>query len=118
MKLKNVIFETSEVSTIVDFFKSNPSPKDDEIHQLASELRIDKHRFEEIIYNLLGSFLGGGLSSKFKGSYDKNQLAKGTQVELEHTDNKVIAKKIAMDHLAEMPDYYDKLEVMESENQR
>lgn len=41
------------------------------------------------------------------------QLEMGLKVEMEHTDNMDIAKKIAMDHLAEDPHYYSKLSKME-----
>ena len=39
----------------------------------------------------------------------KAQLAKGIKVELEHTSDSAIAKEIALDHIAERPDYYDML---------
>jgi len=42
------------------------------------------------------------------------KLEKGIKVELEHTKNKQIARKIALDHLSEDPNYYDKLEKIES----
>lgn len=45
----------------------------------------------------------------------KKQLQKGIKVELEHTDDKEMAKEIAMDHLWEDPNYYSKLENMEKE---
>lgn len=45
----------------------------------------------------------------------EGQIVKGMSVETEHTDNPEEAKKIAMDHLVEMPDYYDRLIKMESE---
>ena len=41
------------------------------------------------------------------------QLEKGIKVEMEHTSNEESAKKIALDHLAEVPDYYDKLKQVE-----
>ena len=41
------------------------------------------------------------------------QLAKGIEVEMEHTTSKKIAKEIAMDHLWEDPKYYDKLASIE-----
>jgi len=44
----------------------------------------------------------------------KQQLNKGIKVEMEHTNNKKIAKEIAMDHLYEDPKYYDKLEKIEN----
>jgi hypothetical protein len=49
-----------------------------------------------------------------------NQLYKGIEVEMEHTDDKELAKEIAKDHLTEYPYYYDELEKMEKkfENNR
>ncbi len=41
------------------------------------------------------------------------QLVKGIKVEMEHTDDIEIAKEIAMDHLAEDPNYYTKLKRIE-----
>ena len=41
------------------------------------------------------------------------QLKKGVKVELEHTKNRDQAREIALDHLAEFPDYYDRLEKAE-----
>lgn len=43
----------------------------------------------------------------------QKQLDKGQKVEMEHTKDKELAKKIAMDHLFEIPDYYDKLQKTE-----
>jgi len=43
----------------------------------------------------------------------RQQLTKGIKAELEHTTDKLVAKEIALDHLAEHPDYYDRLEKME-----
>lgn len=58
--------------------------------------------------------LPGGLSSgKPDSDFDPEALAKGTKVELEHTDDEKLAKEIAKDHLVEDPKYYDKLEKME-----
>ena len=44
----------------------------------------------------------------------KTQLKKGIKVETEHTKNHQQAKEIAMDHLTEDPNYYIKLEKIES----
>lgn len=51
--------------------------------------------------------------SQFVGTM-KNALEKGVKVEREHTNNHDFAQEIAMDHLWEDGDYYDKLEKMES----
>lgn len=43
-----------------------------------------------------------------------DQLTKGIKVEMEHTDQEEIAREIALDHLLEIPDYYDKLAPIEN----
>jgi hypothetical protein len=44
----------------------------------------------------------------------EHQLRKGIGVELEHTSDHAVAREIALDHLLELPDYYDRLEKMEN----
>jgi hypothetical protein len=39
----------------------------------------------------------------------------GIEVELEHTNDRDIAREIALDHLFELPDYYTRLKNMEKE---
>ena len=43
------------------------------------------------------------------------QIAKGRKVEREHTSSDAEAKEIARDHLDEFPDYYDRLDKMETQ---
>lgn len=51
--------------------------------------------------------LPGGLAdSKAPVDFDQEQLAIGTQHEMEHTDDTDLAREIAMDHLTEDPNYY------------
>jgi len=45
------------------------------------------------------------------------QIKIGEKIEMEHTDSPNIARKIAMDHLVELPDYYDRLAEMEKEGE-
>jgi hypothetical protein len=52
---------------------------------------------------------GGEADYMAPEQFDQEQLAVGTQHELEHTDSIDIAREIAMDHLMEDPDYYKKL---------
>jgi len=47
--------------------------------------------------------------------YINQQLIKGIKVEMEHTDNVEVARKIALDHLLENPFYYEYLDKMEEE---
>jgi len=46
---------------------------------------------------------------------DPKELKMGIDVEKEHTDNPELARRIALDHLAEIPDYYTRLDKMERE---
>ena len=72
----------------------------------------------------------GGLTSGLKGNMKdaheaiakkhgvpletiESQIEKGIKVELEHTTSKKIAHEIAMDHVWEDPEYYDKLSKIE-----
>lgn len=61
--------------------------------------------------------LKGGRADKKKPSdFDDDALKVGIKHELEHTDKSDVAKEIAMDHLAEDPNYYDKLKKVENED--
>jgi len=63
--------------------------------------------------NILPGGKGDNLS---EDDVDKNELMKGLEVEMEHTTNKKVAREIALDHLAEDPKYYTKLEKIHKEN--
>ena len=56
---------------------------------------------------------GGLADNKKPEDFNQKALAKGIKVELEHTSDKSIAEEIAMDHLTEDSEYYNKLEKME-----
>lgn len=48
---------------------------------------------------------------------DPKELEMGIEIELEHTSDRETAKRIALDHLAEIEDYYTRLKKMEAEPQ-
>lgn len=48
----------------------------------------------------------------------KHQLKLGIKVESEHTKDKQKQREIAMDHLVEIPDYYDRLLDMEKKAEK
>jgi hypothetical protein len=56
---------------------------------------------------------GGQADNMSPVEFDAKDLDEGTQHELEHTTDKDLAREIAMDHLAEDPDYYKKLKDIE-----
>lgn len=46
--------------------------------------------------------------------FSKRVVSKGMKIEMEHTNNPVVARRIATDHLVEMGEkYYDELQKME-----
>jgi len=83
-------------------------------------------KFNNMISNFLleGDKVAGGLADRhtifsLAKLHDvpvltiRKQLIKGTKVEMEHTDDPVVAREIAMDHIAEFHDYYDRLDKIE-----
>jgi hypothetical protein len=62
-------------------------------------------------------YLVGGKGDELdEEDVDEDELMMGIEVEREHTTNKKIAKEIALDHLAEDPQYYTKLKLIHKEN--
>jgi hypothetical protein len=57
------------------------------------------------------------IAKKFNVSVEKieSQIQKGIGFEKEHTNDKKLAREIAMDHISEIPDYYDRLHNMEKD---
>ena len=106
---------------IMKLLADNPSPGDDVIHAFAEKEGINTHKFEAYIYDILGSLLGTG-RAKEEGftieDADPKELKMGIEVEKEHTTNPLIAARISIDHLAELPDYYTRLAKMEAEGEK
>ena len=103
---------------LVKLFASDKKIKDHgDFHSLAEELGVESSVLEERAYQLIQSFFSKGrYMEEGKGvDIDIRQLEAGTKVEMEHTNNPVIARRIALDHLIELPDYYSRLAVMEKQ---
>lgn len=70
----------------------------------------------KIVRFFTDEFLMAGLAHDKKidiTTIDVNELKKGIAVEYEHTTSRMLSTKIALDHLAEIPDYYTRLAIME-----
>lgn len=68
-----------------------------------------------VLFETFDDKLKGGLGDKKSPSdFDQQSLMQGIHVEVEHTNDILMAMEIAMDHLAEDPRYYKKLSQMES----
>jgi hypothetical protein len=64
----------------------------------------------------LNDFMNEGRASSeglTKEQVDQKELEMGIEIEKEHTSDKKMAEKIALDHLAEIPNYYTLLKEME-----
>lgn len=68
------------------------------------------------LYKTAKEKIPGGLSSgKPDSDFDEKSLKEGIKVEMEHTNDKEVAKEICKDHLTENKNYYKCLKKMEKE---
>ena len=100
---------------IVKWFINNPYPEDSKVHSFAEKLGLAPDKFEAMIYKVLSSVLCEGKSKGKEIDHDPKQLEMGIKVEMEHTTCPIISRKIALDHLVEIKDYYTRLKKMEEE---
>jgi len=118
MKFIKYLNESKDVSTeLLDFLQKNIDPSDNEIHSLAEKLNVEPDDLEAMIYSLSTDFWANGRYNE-KGKniqFDEKELAAGIKVEMEHTSNKIMAERIAKDHLTEINDYYTRLTKMEKD---
>jgi hypothetical protein len=87
----------------------------DDVKAFAQKSKQNEDTMLAVVFELLGALLKGVGKHKDvpDAEFDQEQLAKGVQVEKEHTNNEYVAKIIAKDHLKEIPDYYTRLTKME-----
>jgi hypothetical protein len=113
--------DDSLISKLSIFLLENPNPPDSAVHAWAEKAGLPTDKVEAAIYTLAtkhATLMHDGLAgaSDFtEDDADPRELSSGVEVEMEHTTDPAIAKKIALDHLAEIPDYYSRLSRMESQ---
>jgi len=104
---------------VAQFFLNHPDPPDKDWHANAEAKGWNVPAAEAAAYRLAtiaAHFVTKGKAHEAgftPDMADPKQLAMGVEVEKEHTDNPVMAARIALDHLAEIPDYYTRLKAME-----
>lgn len=88
---------------------------------MGSLLGIDPKKIDKRIkknnkhIKIFDDYIIGGLGdNKTDEEFDAVELSRGINIEMEHTNDRNIAKEIAKDHLSEDPDYYKKLQMIES----
>ncbi len=119
---KNKLKKPSLKAAIMNMFTKDDQVTVSDVSKLSQKLGYSEKDVEETIYSLLTSFLNKGRynESKKEIKFDAKELAMGIKVELEHTNDKDLAERIAKDHLTEIPGtgnndgYYSLLERMEA----
>lgn len=76
---------------------------------LAFEAKPDGATFEDAVAAYKEQIEGGLADGRNPDEFPEKQLRMGWEVEFEHSDDPMLALEIAMDHLAELPDYYTRL---------
>jgi hypothetical protein len=109
----------------IKFLLLNQYPDDNVLHNYCEKNNIDVKEFEKTVYSLATMFvnflLKEGYSNKDNlktSDVDMKELLMGIKVEMEHTDNPLLAMKISRDHLSPtegIRDYYTRLKKMEDE---
>jgi len=88
------------------------------LHDLDGYVGDDTPKEENSTECIISDIMEAGLS--YENGFtaedaDPEELKMGIIVEMEHTSNKEISEKIALDHLCEISDYYTRLSSMEQE---
>lgn len=113
--------QPADPNAVIEFLVQNPNLNDGQVQQFAEQGGYDTGQVRSMLYALatkLVSFLKGGNMNEKQldiATISPQQLEQGASVEMEHTPDPAVAKKIALDHLAEIPDYYTRLAKMEAE---
>jgi len=85
-------------SLVVNFFKENPDPTDDKVHDFADKINLDPEELEMNIYSLLSDLLKKEEVYEPRDSSDEEQMKSGLEIEKEHTDTiKFLLKEVGID---------------------
>lgn len=99
-----------ELANIVNNLKGEVNQKVNEIKSLMPDTTTT------VTQTAKDKISGGKGDELDEDDVDKEELKKGIKVELEHTDDEDLAEEIAIDHLAEDPEYYTNLAKVHKES--
>lgn len=123
-KNEEEVFSPEEIEMtikIVDRELNNRNNKDMGLSEEARKEKLDSDGIKAQDDLLPGGLADGLTIRELCLKHDtterfiRRQLQRGMTVELEHTDDELKAREIAMDHLYENPNYYEKLSKMEKD---
>ena len=106
-------------SEVVAFIKNFESPTEEDYEGAAEQCGMAVEELKLTVHDIARALLMGvGKHDDVPDEeFDAEQLQKGIEVEMEHTNHPLVAKMIAKDHLMEIPDYYNRLDSLEQEGQ-
>jgi len=112
-----IVDETGK-SDLSNFFAAVGSAKKEQKQAIDSLLGDIDKSFDALWEQLKSHKTVDQIAQKHKVpvSKIKKQLEMGTKVETEHTKDKDLASHIALQHLDELPDYYDRLKNIEKKS--
>lgn len=99
---------------LIDRYNKDKDVTLKELEGIAKKHKIDLVDVVETLSTILHNFLYRRKDIR-SIKVDQEQLRLGTEHEKEHTSEKEIAKIIAKDHLAEVPDYYTRLKEIDDD---
>jgi len=113
-------YRVAAKDSLIDFIQKNPYTNIYQMRQWAEEECISEDLgVEEILVDIIKDYSmfrrGGKWISEGESTVDEDELMLGRVIEEEHTSNHEDARRIALDHLAEIPDYYTRLVNMKLE---
>ena len=111
---------------VIEFFKENSNPTQEDLYNYSDFGKVAPQAVDEAVYELMSIFVqfltegranDDGIS---EDDVDAEELKMGIEVEKEHTTDEETAKRIALDHLAEISGskYYTYLKEMEKKLER
>ena len=109
-----------KLEQLIEFLKETPYPTTQSLKNFCLKNAYNFDQINGLILGLATIFINDFFTVG-KGKKLENvileELNMGIEIEIEHTESKNIAKKIALDHLAEFDHYYSALKAMEYLNE-
>lgn len=88
-----------------------------EEEDLAEQIQPDEVKAEDMLGGVAEGLTAEDIAERHDVDLDyvEKQINRGIKVEMEHTEDEEIAREITLDHLYELPDYYERLGIMEED---
>jgi|GEM_PF-2050066 len=116
-RVRNLTAE--HIDDYIEMFRDEEEDYEDEELSMVAEV-VKRRVYESIKGGLADNKTVKDIADKHGVSVKQieRQIEMGVKVEMEHVDDKKLAKEISMDHLWEIPDYYDRLDKMEKDAEK